>query len=117
VVVLEYAILAALFSGQPLLFLYLSRPPQSCVDTCWAGPIVLAAVAALAGVVLGVGLIAALVLVVVREWRGVRAGGAVEPGRIMGTATTTTMRGLVIAPGILTAALVVTLIVAAIRGG
>jgi hypothetical protein len=118
-VILEHAAGAVLIVLVDLLILTQSRPTRGCVDTCWGAPLALFALSVIAGMVLGVGLVAALIIVTIRERRRVREAPnpTIETDGVLETATTASVFGFLIAIGALTATVVAALLTAQLVSG
>jgi hypothetical protein len=103
-----------------LLVLGTNRPVDpakaGCVDTCGAPPILALVLLAVIAIVLCLGLVASLIVATVDERRRIRAGhGRVAGGHaVLESATTAVVHGLMIGLGIVLAALVIGLVVAAV---
>lgn len=113
-VTLEYAACAVLIVLVDLLILSQGRPTRGCLDTCGGVPLALFALSVIAGVVLGVGLVAALIVVAIQERRRAREAPnhTIESVGVLETATTATVLGFLIAIGALTATVVAALLTA-----
>lgn len=119
VVILEYATGAVLIVLADLLILSLGRPTRGCMDTCWGAPLAALALSVIAGVLLGVGLVVALIIVAVQERRRNPGGPnhTTEPDGTLETATIATVFGFLIAVGAVTATIVAALLIAQLVSG